>query len=327
MLYSCAPSASSAFELSRSSFRRHSGSEGPYRCLMLVQLAIRDIVLIEKLDLAFDRGLTVLTGETGAGKSILLDAFSLALGARGDGAFVRQGEAQGQVTAVFELPPSHPALAAAQSAGYRHRWRAYPAPDPAGRRAHPRLRQRPAGQRAGPARDRARTRRDSRPARRPRPGQIRARIANCSTPLAGLAASCEAVRAAYRGLRAAEAELAAKRRGSSRRAREADYLTHAYAELDKLAAAARRGGAARASGAGHDAGREGRRRIARRGRGGRRRRFAAAALSRPPCGGWSAVRRRRRTCWRRRRRRSTQRSRAFDAARQALDEALRARRR
>ncbi|MGH6869124.1 MAG: AAA family ATPase, partial [Methylocella sp.] len=48
---------------------------------MLVQLSVRDIVLIDKLDLEFDRGLTILTGETGAGKSILLDAFSLALGA------------------------------------------------------------------------------------------------------------------------------------------------------------------------------------------------------------------------------------------------------
>jgi energy-coupling factor transporter ATP-binding protein EcfA2 len=54
---------------------------------MLVQLSIRDIVLIDKLDLKFDRGLTILTGETGAGKSILLDAFSLALGARGAAAW------------------------------------------------------------------------------------------------------------------------------------------------------------------------------------------------------------------------------------------------
>ena len=50
---------------------------------MLTHLSIRDIVLIDRLDLAFDRGLAVLTGETGAGKSILLDAFALALGARG----------------------------------------------------------------------------------------------------------------------------------------------------------------------------------------------------------------------------------------------------
>ncbi|MGH6818994.1 MAG: DNA repair protein RecN [Methylovirgula sp.] len=82
---------------------------------MLVQLAIREIVLIDKLDLEFGRGLTVLTGETGAGKSILLDAFSLCLGARGDGALVRQGEMQGQVTALFELCADHPALAAARA--------------------------------------------------------------------------------------------------------------------------------------------------------------------------------------------------------------------
>jgi len=51
---------------------------------MLTALSIRDIVLIEKLDIAFEDGMTVLTGETGAGKSILLDAFGLALGARGE---------------------------------------------------------------------------------------------------------------------------------------------------------------------------------------------------------------------------------------------------
>ena len=82
---------------------------------MLVQLAIRDIVLIDRLELAFGPGLTVLTGETGAGKSILLDAFSLALGGRGDGSLVRSGEPQGQVIAVFDPPPGHPArLAAAE---------------------------------------------------------------------------------------------------------------------------------------------------------------------------------------------------------------------
>src|ERR1700676_592669 len=77
---------------------------------MLVRLAIRDIVLIDQLDLEFGGGLSILTGETGAGKSILLDALSLALGARGDGALVRQGQAQGQVTAVFDLAGSHPAV-------------------------------------------------------------------------------------------------------------------------------------------------------------------------------------------------------------------------
>src|SRR5665647_2730829 len=58
---------------------------------MLSRLSIRDIVLIDRLDLDFASGLAVLTGETGAGKSILLDAFALALGARGDAALVRQG--------------------------------------------------------------------------------------------------------------------------------------------------------------------------------------------------------------------------------------------
>ena len=75
---------------------------------MLAALSIRDIVLIDKLDLEFGEGLSVLTGETGAGKSILLDAFSLAIGGRGDTALVRQGASQGQVTAIFDLAQSHP---------------------------------------------------------------------------------------------------------------------------------------------------------------------------------------------------------------------------
>jgi DNA repair protein RecN (Recombination protein N) len=76
---------------------------------MLARLSIRDIVLIDRLDLEFTRGLSVLTGETGAGKSILLDGFALALGGRGDAALVRQGMEQGQVVAAFELPAGHAA--------------------------------------------------------------------------------------------------------------------------------------------------------------------------------------------------------------------------
>jgi DNA repair protein RecN (Recombination protein N) len=76
---------------------------------MLARLSIRDIVLIERLDIDFGSGLAVLTGETGAGKSILLDAFALALGARGDAALVREGAEQGQVIAVFDLAKKHPA--------------------------------------------------------------------------------------------------------------------------------------------------------------------------------------------------------------------------
>ena len=75
---------------------------------MLIQLSIRDIVLIERLDLSFEKGLSVLTGETGAGKSILLDSLSLALGSRGDGGLVRHGLDKGQVTAVFDVPGHHP---------------------------------------------------------------------------------------------------------------------------------------------------------------------------------------------------------------------------
>src|ERR1700744_3086994 len=78
---------------------------------MLARLSIRDIVLIERLDIEFSRGLAVLTGETGAGKSILLDAFALALGGRGDAGLLRHGAQQGQVTATFDVPKGHPASA------------------------------------------------------------------------------------------------------------------------------------------------------------------------------------------------------------------------
>jgi DNA repair protein RecN (Recombination protein N) len=76
---------------------------------MLARLSIRDIILIDRLDIDFGSGLAALTGETGAGKSIVLDAFALALGARGDAALVREGAEQGQVIAVFELNKGHPA--------------------------------------------------------------------------------------------------------------------------------------------------------------------------------------------------------------------------
>lgn len=78
---------------------------------MLSALSIRDIVLIDRLDLALARGLCALTGETGAGKSILLDALGLAIGARADAGLVGQGAEQGSVTAVFDLAADHPARA------------------------------------------------------------------------------------------------------------------------------------------------------------------------------------------------------------------------
>ncbi len=75
---------------------------------MLTALAIRDVVLIEKLELGFGPGLTVLTGETGAGKSILLDSLGLALGGRAEAGLVRPGAEQASVTACFALSPRHP---------------------------------------------------------------------------------------------------------------------------------------------------------------------------------------------------------------------------
>ncbi|HEY5106519.1 MAG TPA: DNA repair protein RecN [Caulobacteraceae bacterium] len=84
---------------------------------MLIGLGIRDVVLIEALDLAFGPGLTALTGETGAGKSIILGALGLAVGARADGALVRSGAAQASASAVFALAADHPAWACLDEKG------------------------------------------------------------------------------------------------------------------------------------------------------------------------------------------------------------------
>jgi DNA repair protein RecN (Recombination protein N) len=78
---------------------------------MLTDLSIRDVVLIDRLDLSFGPGLTVLTGETGAGKSILLDSLGLALGARAEASLVRTGTQQAVVAASFSTPAGHPAYA------------------------------------------------------------------------------------------------------------------------------------------------------------------------------------------------------------------------
>jgi DNA repair protein RecN (Recombination protein N) len=78
---------------------------------MLRQLAIHNVVLVERLELEFESGLGVLTGETGAGKSILLDALGLALGARADTALVRAGQDSASVSAEIQLTDSHPARA------------------------------------------------------------------------------------------------------------------------------------------------------------------------------------------------------------------------
>ncbi|MFD2738539.1 DNA repair protein RecN [Sulfitobacter aestuarii] len=84
---------------------------------MLRGLDISDMLIIDRLELGFQPGLNVLTGETGAGKSILLDSLGFVLGWRGRADLVRQGAAQGEVTAWFDLPPDHPARAVLAEAG------------------------------------------------------------------------------------------------------------------------------------------------------------------------------------------------------------------
>lgn len=84
---------------------------------MLSSLEIRDILIIDRLDLCFQPGLNVLTGETGAGKSILLDSLGFVLGWRGRAELVRNGAAQGEVTAEFDIPDSHAACAILEDAG------------------------------------------------------------------------------------------------------------------------------------------------------------------------------------------------------------------
>ncbi len=204
---------------------------------MLTSLSIRDIVLIDRLDLEFARGLSVLTGETGAGKSILLDSLSLALGARGDGSLVRAGQAQGQVSAMFELPPDHPlwGLAAGfdipfaealilrrvQMADGRSRAFINDAPvSVQALRAIGGLLVEIHGQHA----DRAMV----------EPAQHRALVdgfAGLQEDVAALARLHAAWRQAGRAVAEAEARLLAVRK-------EADFLRHASAELDRLAAEA-----------------------------------------------------------------------------------------
>jgi len=84
---------------------------------MLRQLAIHNIVLVDRLELEFEPGLGVLTGETGAGKSILLDALGLALGARAESGLVRAGEDSAAVSAEIELPSGHPVVVLLENQG------------------------------------------------------------------------------------------------------------------------------------------------------------------------------------------------------------------
>ncbi len=201
---------------------------------MLVQLSIRDIVLIDRLDLEFGRGLTVLTGETGAGKSILLDAFALALGGRGDGSLVRSGETQGQITAVFDLAATHPAraLALAQDIDCDGdlilrrvqmadgRTRAFVNDQPVSVQAL-RAIAAPLVEIHGQHDDRALV----------DPAMHRALL----DAFGGLQGQADGVRSAFADLRKARTELAAEEERMARVRADGDYLRHAHAELTKLA--------------------------------------------------------------------------------------------
>ena len=200
---------------------------------MLIQLSIRDIVLIDKLDLECGSGLTVLTGETGAGKSILLDAFALALGGRGDGSLVRTGEAQGQVTAAFDLPQKHPAREIAKlqeididgdlilrrvqmSDG---RTRAFINDQPVSVQTL-RAVATPLVEIHGQHDDRALV----------DPAMHRALL----DAFGGLQKQVEAVRSAHAGLKAARTQLAEEEERIARVRADGDYFRHAHEELTKL---------------------------------------------------------------------------------------------
>ncbi len=200
---------------------------------MLAQLSIRDIVLIDRLDLQLGPGLVVLTGETGAGKSILLDAFSLALGGRGDGSLVREGQAQGQVTAAFDLPLGHPALMVAA----RHdividgdlilrrmqmadgRTRAFVNDQPVSVQAMREI---------GAALVEIHGQHDDRALIDP--AKHRALI----DAFGGLSAELAATRETWAAWRQARADLAAEEKRIAKAREDADYLRHAHEELTKL---------------------------------------------------------------------------------------------
>ena len=201
---------------------------------MLARLSIRDVVLIDQLDLEFSSGLTILTGETGAGKSILLDALALALGARGDGGFVRHGQAQGQVAATFDLPSGHAAHALLEGQDIEiadelilrriqladGRTRAYVNDQSVSAQA---LRTLASAlvEIHGQHDERALT----------DPATHRALV----DAYGSLGALVDATEAAYAGLREAERRLDAERARVAAAEAEADFAAHAHAELSRLA--------------------------------------------------------------------------------------------
>ncbi len=201
---------------------------------MLVNLSIRDMLLIEQADLRFGAGLNVLTGETGAGKSILLDSLGFVLGRRGRAEMVRQGAAQGEVIAEFELEGGHAVAGILAEAGL-----------PFDGQLILRRLNMPDGRKRAYVNDRAvsaevlRTlgaalvevhgQQDDR-------GLLNARgHRDLLDSYAGNEAALEKVGAAWRDLRAAEAALAAAEAEVEALRADADYVDHALKELDELA--------------------------------------------------------------------------------------------
>ncbi|MCC0064893.1 MAG: DNA repair protein RecN [Defluviimonas sp.] len=198
---------------------------------MLRSLDIRDMLLIDRLELAFQPGLNVLTGETGAGKSILLDCLGFVLGWRGRADLVRQGAVQGEVAAVFDLAPDHPARAILAEAGL-------PVEDELvlrrvttadGRKSGYVSDRRVSGEVAralGEVLVELHGQHDDRGLMNPR-GHRQLLDAFAGADTGAVRAAWSRAAAARRTLRAAEADLVAMRA-------EEDYLRHAVAELDAL---------------------------------------------------------------------------------------------
>ncbi|MGI3170787.1 DNA repair protein RecN [Pseudooceanicola sp. C21-150M6] len=201
---------------------------------MLRGLDIRDMLIIDRLELEFQPGLNVLTGETGAGKSILLDTLGFVLGWRGRADLVRQGAEQGEVTAVFDLPDGHPALAVLAEAGI-----------PAEEELILRRINMPDGRKTAWINDRRAS------------GEVLRQVSETLVELHGQHDDrgllnprghralldafmdrpdlIEATRSAWRDLRTARKALETARAGLDEVKAEEDFLRHAVAELDKLA--------------------------------------------------------------------------------------------
>lgn len=198
---------------------------------MLRELHIRDILLIDRLELAFGPGLNVLTGETGAGKSILLDCLGFVLGWRGRAELVRSGADQGEVTAVFDLPPGHPAREVLAEAGIE-----------AGSELILRRVNTADGRKSAWINDRRASgevlralserlvelhgQHDDRGLLNPRGHRL------LLDAFAGL--DLGPIRKAWRDWRQVEAEIESLRRESDARRTEAEFLAHALQELDQL---------------------------------------------------------------------------------------------